>query len=824
MRPQNAIRKNPKHITIAHISDLHFSRTTNFPPDSRNVQLEELIKSLKLQQPDLLCVTGDIADNTWSETLKGWNSQPVGDQQALEGWNQHLRSTFQQSLDFLKHACNELAIDPNYGLFAIPGNHDCRIQGIYSGLLSRVSGKRGFKAESSDFLETFGPFFENRSITLSHPNDPVAIILKIICLNSNDKDVVLNFATGAVSAEEIQKLSLLKNTLTEENGLTNATQFRACLVHHHPLPIASAEALRETSSDGSGRIKNILSVVMGEQTNMFKNGGSFLFGCLDNEIDIVMHGHQHHSWFSNIQYPAKSTRRLLVSGAGSAGKETDSRYSYCVYRLEVNGNIEVEELTTLRSPVKYEKTVEFFVYDYGEIRQSRRHKLIEQLKNEKLPDADCKYGVATAEEYVRTTKIGMDGNASTVRLYRKLKSTGPPIRSVPINAASGEGFVGHAVPPKISIIENPDNYYTSLKWQVAPSSDSASNHRGLSGQLVFEPELDDEHLISVRVEYVLCNAFEFVQEYRRANTLPEMDELENYTTALKAIYVNLFNEVIIFPPELSLSKPPLVHATGPGLKGEVDQAETRYCQDFLNAPLESGIISLSIKYPLPNFKYKVSWHLLSEVEYNKKIFDPDGVSEYQKLMRGLPPKPKVTDSLHKILQELRDSFSSPLEGETKSWLDETTEVSLLIPVQNICGYGCQQTIDVMLHRMAQITPSGQAGSTGNKAFRPGVGIGGQAFRSRKPILFDSENGQSTNFYVKFAGQKKVHSVLLCVPLPVRMRPGDSDPVYGVICIGSTNTSTSLRQLIPGTERWYTILDVIQGKGINGKIRGLLTGE
>src|SRR5712664_4742446 len=95
-------RKHPKYVTIAHISDLHFNSSTQFPPaDNSNVHLIKLIRNLKDHQPDLLCVTGDIADNTWRDSLKGWSFEPIGDQEKLEGWNLQLKATFQRSLAFL---------------------------------------------------------------------------------------------------------------------------------------------------------------------------------------------------------------------------------------------------------------------------------------------------------------------------------------------------------------------------------------------------------------------------------------------------------------------------------------------------------------------------------------------------------------------------------------------------------------------------------------------------------------------------------------------------------------------------------------------------
>jgi hypothetical protein len=697
----------------------------------------------------------------------------------------------------------------------VPGNHDCRIQGIYSRKFSR---DRTFNAEASEFFAIFGDYFQNKSVIFSNLNGSPPIVVKIICLNSNDTDVLLNFATGAVSAQELQKLSLLK-TLGDANDdeIRKAVQFRACMVHHHPLPVAAAESFRNPQQRGQSKLQNMVSVVMGEQTNMFKNGGSFIFHCLDNEVDIVMHGHQHYSWFSNIQYPAKNMQRLLVSGAASAGTPSDNRYCYCIYRLESTGNIKVEEHTSLHNLVRYEKTLDFAVYDYAGMRSTRRRKLIEQM-SAKPDDRGCKLGIAEAEEYLHTTRIGLDGNAYIVRVYRNLRPIGDaPVKCVPIRASSS-GFLGHEDPPKIAIVHDQDNYYRAIKWEVKESD----SERELFGNLVFSPELHPSHPVTVRVQYTLANAFEFVKEYRCAKTYPNIDELEHSSNSLRSVFANLLNEVIIFPPELGLPGPPLLHVTGPGSSEEVDEAETAYCQDFVNAALESGVISLKIKDPLPNFNYRVSWHLFPESDYNSKIFSSSGVDKYEGIVKNTLPEQDILNSIKEILERVLDIFSAPLEGETKPWFDETTEVALLLPVKR--AIPSKGIIDVMLHRVAHVFTSNDFRSSGDKSFRPGVGIGGQAFRSRSPILFNFERGQSTALYKMFPEQKVVHSVLLSIPLPVRADPEANDPVYGVICIGNSNTCARLCQLTPGSSVWYAMIDFVQGQGINGQILKLLTNH
>ena len=826
------IRKNPQHITIAHLSDLHFTSQTIFPPKpNADVCLVELVESLKKHQPDVVCITGDVASNTWRESLKGWSSDPVGDTGALEAWNCQLRGVFDRSLDFFKYLCSELDIDISVSFFIVPGNHDYRIQGIYSGFFDRLLNKRSYNGEPTEFTKVFNDYFKNRAVRFDYDNSFPAIELKVVCLNSNHTDVALNFATGAVSTQELQKLSLLEE-MDSANGDTGSqaqghppkpVSFRACLVHHHPLPIASAEAIRESDRTRRiGVIRNIAAVATGEQTNLFKNGSSFLLKCLDNGVDLVMHGHQHHSWFSVIQYPAKGTRRLLVSGAGSTGvaeNKTDIPYEYCIYRMDVSGNISVEEYTTKVTPTRYEKTDAFSVYKYSELRSSRREKLIEQLREENVPGTDCKYGIAIAEEYLRTTRIRLDGNVDYIRLYRNLRPTGQqPIKAIPIRASSEHGFIGHEVRPKIKIVDDPRKYYRTVGWEPVRSS----NEQILFGQLVFDPPLHPGHPLSLQVEYTLYNAVELVQEYRRAAIYPKSDDYEKAVTILKAINAEVLSEVVIFPEKLGPPQRPRLHVSGPGSDKLEDGAETVYCQDSLNILSEPGIISLKVKEPLPNFNYTLSWHLPSEAEYNNKVFARDGLEIYNRIVKSSIPRPAVINSLTGILHNLQQAFSSPIEADTEPWFDRTTGLSLLLAVRRESA--SDGRIDVVLHRVTHIDAEDDHVSTGDKSIRPGIGVAGQAFKSRGIFLYNLARGEDLSIYYRFPDQRKIHSVLLAVPLPVIKLTGDLEPVhpmYGVICIGSIDPKAQLNRLTKSSDAFLWINEKIQDY-VNGAILEVLT--
>lgn len=128
-------RKHPEYVTIAHISDLHFTPDTRFPPDPGGAHLAQLIEDIKNFQPDILAVTGDFADNPFSNALKQLSLDLFSHEAGWDAWNRSLRDTFVRSRNFLEDLCRQCHIEPAIGLFVVPGNHDYRLQGTYSGIL-----------------------------------------------------------------------------------------------------------------------------------------------------------------------------------------------------------------------------------------------------------------------------------------------------------------------------------------------------------------------------------------------------------------------------------------------------------------------------------------------------------------------------------------------------------------------------------------------------------------------------------------------------------------------------------------------------------------
>lgn len=791
MGPRELTRRDSKRVVIAHISDLHFTAETRFPelqsPEKRNApeeknapmtggetHLRTLVADIAEQKPDLLAVTGDIADNPFAERLRELFALTRTENSEAAIWSDSLGATFKRAKRFFEDICLSCNINP-LALFVIPGNHDCRLQGTYSG--GWLGQKRYYaKAAAEAFSTTFATYWSKQDSTIffSDPGNGTPIVLRIACLDSNDSDAYLNFATGGVSQIDLESIDRLK---VANGAPKEATLFRICLVHHHPLPVVTAEVVRDDKTQRSfvDRVKNLVTTLTGEQTNIFKNGGTFLFKCLNNEVDLVIHGHQHRPWFSNIQYPARSNKRLLVAAAPSAGVKVDGSYGYCLYKLDNAGNIEVCERKISTAPVDVSPATHFFVYENDELRRSRRRNLVERLEDQVISDLGSRYGVATADKVTREVQIYEDGNTRMTYTYEGLVPRGSDtLELLPMRTVAPGAFFG-LVSPAIKILHDRDNYYQQPEWKTL------KREKGIVGNILFTPELHFEHPISLQIEFLLCNTVQFVQEYQRATSKNSIGH-EYHSAVSRSVYPTVARDVVTFPLKLTPKGSPRPHVSRNDEPPDI--LETEHASHTLNYSPERGIISLLVREPLPDYRYQVSWDLLPEVEFNSMFYTDAGVERFRLLAQPAPPTDELKTALVSALTAFRDRLT---RAKTPSVLDNQTEVSLHIAVvKQSDDFRCKK---VQLHRFAGLN----SGGSGLNSFVPGEGIAGQAFRSRQPLFFRKGTQQGCQFYV-VRESEKIHSLLYCIPLPVIPQQRARVPVYGVLSVGSYADQSTLDDL------------------------------
>ena len=273
-------------IKIAHLSDLHFTPEKEGASCYKSVQTDLL--NLK---PDLIVVTGDLADN-----------------ERLTLNNSNLRKSFEIAKNFLISLCNGCNLEQKERLFVVPGNHDYR----YKGCLNFWS-----KVSSEIFKEVFKDFFQSKYI----PD----INLIVGCFDSNITNHTVNFSTGEVLIEEFNRFNEWKSQYKEF-----ATAKKIALLHHHPMPICRAE----TTGDLIDRPEFLL----------LRNGGTFMREMLKNGIRLIFHGHEHQRGVSKASFPIGSDifRNIGVISAASIGKKKkDEEFSFNVVDYYDNGKVKV---------------------------------------------------------------------------------------------------------------------------------------------------------------------------------------------------------------------------------------------------------------------------------------------------------------------------------------------------------------------------------------------------------------------------------------------------------------------------------------------------
>ena len=346
---------NKAAITIVHISDLHFTPDMTWPKGTDSDLLEALAIDVRAQRPDIIVVTGDIADNDAKNPGQG-----------------DLETSFKNARKFLLCLCKRCELPPLASLFVIPGNHDVRILGNFvrenilkvrkSGfprigvkllswafrkylppdtnkyvqdlLQAKINEGPRVRSDLDLFKEVFDPYSESR------PLEPLGLF--VFCLDSNtEKDTLFNFARGLVTLTQINALNQKAEQWKAKFGECYETGLKIALVHHHPMPIPEVEQGKEWED---------------ESFVLLKNAGTTLKGLIARDMDFVLHGHQHYPGYSKVDYPVASGEAHVMSivGAGSVRIPYSERYYYNVFSWQEGGGVKVRRRLKIKGQAAYE--------------------------------------------------------------------------------------------------------------------------------------------------------------------------------------------------------------------------------------------------------------------------------------------------------------------------------------------------------------------------------------------------------------------------------------------------------------------------------------
>ncbi len=199
-------RKQEDRTVIAHISDLHFTSSTDFDKAPWETLLVDLVDKGR-GGIDVLVVTGDLIDSPVTG-LKDWVLSPFTGKDEI-------KLAFEHVSNYLLKLCSVLQIDPEHGLFVVPGNHDYRISGIQKS-----------RSQPIRFRECFDRFC--RPLVLPNLN------LCVFVLDSNVMEF-LDLASARVS--DLERFYKLTRLIPPES----ARLTKVALLHHHPMPISATE-------------------------------------------------------------------------------------------------------------------------------------------------------------------------------------------------------------------------------------------------------------------------------------------------------------------------------------------------------------------------------------------------------------------------------------------------------------------------------------------------------------------------------------------------------------------------------------------------------
>src|ERR1043166_4616699 len=252
---------------LIHLSDIHFGFT------EEDTLWERLVAFIKSLSPSAILISGDIVD-----TPK--------------------RRLFEKA----KTALESFGAVP---LLVCPGNHDRHLWG------NALFGIR------MPFGRDF--FFYMNKWYVAAPNSKILplgerLTARITAIDSSDKSSY--FARSFVDPDTLKDLekAMDEQQAAEEEQRLN---LRVVLMHHHLLPIPALE------SD-----KDRLMGPFQTATTQIVNAGTILKTLAQSQVDVVLHGHEHHCNVARYTTLENSLGNVTVIGAGSATGSRDEAWHF----------------------------------------------------------------------------------------------------------------------------------------------------------------------------------------------------------------------------------------------------------------------------------------------------------------------------------------------------------------------------------------------------------------------------------------------------------------------------------------------------------------
>ncbi len=315
-----------EEYTIFHLSDTHFN--------GKNVDLLKLVlNNLVELAPRYVLFTGDIAD---------------GPKYDLKPFVRMIRNA-------LSRVQEKTGRPPVF--LVIPGNHDFFWKGTYG---FRKDGRfyQAFREEERSFFFsaedeiTIVPFDSNRVV------EPRGGFRRRLLQRIRYKSHGLIIESDLDDfSQQIHRLEKSKDNIVYERSL------KIALIHHHPMPTSYS----------------YLPALADESYMMLENAGVFIYRLIQENFELILHGHRHYPQFCRAAYydPEGNEKVISVLGCGSSGKPYDqwiasAGHNFNLIRVNRDGSVTAEQyfrlgtgdflpaerVITIRGPKKMEKTIE----------------------------------------------------------------------------------------------------------------------------------------------------------------------------------------------------------------------------------------------------------------------------------------------------------------------------------------------------------------------------------------------------------------------------------------------------------------------------------
>ena len=664
-------------LAIIHISDLHFP-TGGLDPGWVKIFLDsisELAENANLKLFSI-AVTGDLVNSP--------------DKMAFNAVKRFLEATS------VKAGIERNGQADWSRIWVVDGNHDWRLSGIFrtEGGIEEIGG---INRLSKPFLDDDGRFF-------------------VFGVNSSKQGEV---ARGRVSFEELRQLRLSIRDKIAQASLTNA--YRIGLLHHHLLPLPDSYNWEDTSF-----ARKFDQIINEESFKLLGNAGLVTSVLVENEINLVLHGHEHKPFFARVRHLNYESQKYTLCVAGAPAAKS----GFHVIRFHSSGDVDLVPYTVDKAEYKQQRPIVLWEYEEW------RAWLWERASKEQ-----GSYGKMARKVYITPT-----GDMISNTTIREIKAGHKKrITEIPISSLSHSPNLGTACIVKVLDIErDQDVPITDLpkpaaeviyRFQLIPPATDEQTHSGLNSE-----QISVNEYAMTGEDARLRNIGNSPQKYAFWMRLPTKEFLLS----------------INFPYELA---PKHIELTVTKQGGQI-KAETQRAQSQVFYDPRVGVCVINLKFILPNEMYEIAW-TPPEVDFNSSRYEFDRAAApyYDYLLRQIPNDP--TTPVNTILRSFKDEL---LDTGLKDSIPfaEAFELGLVMFVEN----------------EKQIRPIGGTYDANSPLWsfklNWGVGIAGASMRRGKPVFYIDDPGKSSELYKKCENCPPDKYMLA---IPFALPPGVDLPAY-----------------------------------------------